>query len=219
MARIIESDLGISLEELFLEFDEDPLASATIAQVHRAMLDSGELVAVKVQHPGVRSMMLSDLANIRMLSELMLRLGVDVGFDQVTVIEQYQECIPGEFDFAREAWAMNRAAGTIAACLGPDGGVRVPRPILELTGDRVLTMEFLEGQPLLEGAKALSRDARTELMTNLIEAFGAMIFLDGLFHTDPHTGNLLLLADGRTVGLLDWGQLKELDADSMCVAH
>ena len=131
--------------------------------------------------------------------------------DYYTVFSELETQLQDEFDFVGEAAAMDR----IAACLGRDAPLAVPRPVAPLCTKRVIVMDFLDGEPLSRVAAKVDLDrpelraAGVALLDALTEAFGTCIFETGFFHADPHPGNLLLLRDGR-VGLVDFGQVKQI---------
>eukprot|EP00892_Ulva_mutabilis_P002032 jgi/Ulvmu1/1182/UM108_0010.1 len=213
--QTIRRELGAPLTKLFPSFDREPLASATVAQVHFAHTAGGHAVAVKIQHHGARRMMLSDLLQLRLLTGLLCMLRVDLGFDVHSIIREYCVQVPHEFDFHREAWAAEHIARSMAAEASTDRDLRdvvIPTPLRHLSARRVLTADFLRGVPLARAAALPGRDRR-RLALLLLRAFGHMILCDGVFHSDPHPGNLLALASTGSrvqIGLLDFGQVKEL---------
>lgn len=240
--RTIRAELGASPEVLFRDVDPFPLASATIAQVHRATLPDGRAVVVKVQHRSARRMMRGDLANLSRLSGLLAATGMDLGFDHGSLIREYNLQVPLEFDFVREAAVATAIRSSLAAHSAALPALRrvvVPAMVPGLSSSKVLTMEYLDGVPLLDIA-GMDLAVRHGLMSSLILAYGVMILRDGLFHSDPHPGNVLALrrrlppaqygpgaspyshsgtgADADTdelhVALLDFGQTKELPAAS-----
>jgi len=220
--RTLERELGAPLSALFASFEAAPLATATVAQVHRAVLADGRLVAVKVQHEGMEALMRSDISNMLRVCELLERCRLDLNFDQVSILREYRTQVPLEFDFDRERGLLARIGAAIAVDC-PESAVACPAPVAGRCSRRVLTMEFMDGQPLsrlhaaLEAARAAgapvppgaSPAEMGTLVTRLLQSFGHQIFALGVFHSDPHPGNVLLRPDG-SVGLLDFGECKEL---------
>ncbi|GBG91635.1 hypothetical protein CBR_g52669 [Chara braunii] len=197
---------------VFREVEETALASASIAQVHRAILKDGTPVVVKVQHLGMDIVMHSDLRNIGWVAKFLRK---QLPFDLTPVVKEIQTTIPLEFDFLREVSFMN----TIGSNLKRNGVVDIvcPRPWKELCAPQLIVMERLDGVPFTQIINPQSGPhirakvpMAVKAFARLVEAYGPMIFIDGVFHADPHPGNLLLLEDGR-MGLLDFGQSKVLD--------
>ncbi|MGI8710132.1 MAG: ABC1 kinase family protein [Acidimicrobiales bacterium] len=211
--QVIEEDLGRPVGDVFSFLDRRPLAAASIAQVHRARLVTGEDVVVKIQRPTVSARVQADLRVMSWIAPLLVgRIPVAALANPPALVELFAETITEELDFRLEADNMV-AVGRSFAELGQRGYV-VPRPHPELVTRRVLVMERLEGYAF-DDAGAM-RDAGID--TEAIVRTGMIGFLEGamfhgLFHGDLHGGNLLVLADGRT-GLLDFGitgRLTELE--------
>ena len=183
-ARIRE-ELGAEPEALFASFGEAPVASASLAQVHRARLADGRAVAVKVQHADIEAIARIDLRAI----ETILRV-VGRWFGIRGLREQFREIeavVLAELDFAQEA----ASAEAIGAVLGP--GVSVPAVVPERSSRRVLTTEYVEAVKVGDLAALDAADVdRAALAERILDAYGGMIFRDGLYHADPHPGNLLV---------------------------
>eukprot|EP00250_Pteridium_aquilinum_P004612 c14821_g1_i2 orf=544-2046(+) len=217
---VLERELGMAIEDLFEEFGEIPIGSASVAQVHRARIKGAKSdVAVKVQHPGVEELMMTDIRNLRAFGAFVQRF--DVKFDMLSVINELEEQVGLEFDFEREARSMDRIADSFSA-YGQQkrAPVQVPRSIPNLVTRQVLIMDFIEGIPILrlseEMAKrgfnpdgAVAKLAKRNILRDLTEAYGHMILKDGFFQADPHPGNILITDKGK-IALLDYGQVKEL---------
>jgi aarF domain-containing kinase len=191
LVRVVESELlgGRPLSDVFSAFDAAPLGSASVAQVHRAVLrDGGDVVAVKVQRPGMEALMLGDVANVKALA---LQLEGKFPVSYYTVFSELERQLAFEFDFEHEAASMVRVAATLAA--RPGGApLRVPAPRPGLVARRVMVMEFIPGAPLTRMAaemaakgivpgSAAARAGATRLLRALTDAFGAMMLGDGFF--------------------------------------
>jgi len=208
--QLIEADLDGSLDSLFAEFDPEPVASASIAQAHRARLQTGEEVIVKVQHAGITDRILPDLEILAGLAELAEKHVPQAGpYQPVAVVRQFRRTLLRELDFTAEARNLDEFARHFA----DDETVHFPCPYPELSSRRVLTMERLDGilgndTPGLESSGAdLEEFARRGARMYL-----EMIFRDGFYHADPHPGNLMLLPGG-VVGVLDCGMTGRIDED------
>jgi predicted unusual protein kinase regulating ubiquinone biosynthesis (AarF/ABC1/UbiB family) len=186
--RAVEQDLGRPLEALFAEFDPEPLGAASIAQVHRGRLADGRSVAVKVQYPWLAASLRADLAIVRGLLALWARR--TAGTEPQRLFEEFASGLVEELDFVREA----RVAAEIAENLSQDERVVVPRIVASHSAARVLTMEYLPAIPITDRA-GLARlgVAPRALLEILARAYATQVFVDGLFHADPHPGNLFVI--------------------------
>lgn len=207
---VIEKDLGRPLEDVFAWIDREPLAAASIAQVHAARLVTGEEVVVKVQRPSVARLVQADLKVMAWLAPFLVgRIPIAALANPPALVELFAETISEELDFRLEAQNMLDIARCFAE-LGQRGYV-VPRPHPELVTPRVLVMERLEGFAFHDvvGMKDAGVDTEAVVRTGMIGFMeGAMIH--GIFHGDLHGGNLFVLPDGR-VALLDFGITGRLD--------
>lgn len=215
---VLEKELGQSIGEIFERFDVDPIGSASIAQVHRARLrgDKNDVV-VKVQHPGVQDLMMTDIRNLQAFALYMQK--TDIKFDLYSVTKEMEKQIGYEFDFTREADAMERIKRFLYEN-NKKRPVLVPRVIRDMVTRRVLVMEYIDGIPILNlgdeiakrginpGGK-LAAAAKQKILESLTIAYGQMILKSGFFHADPHPGNILI-CKGSEVALLDYGQVKDL---------
>lgn len=215
---------GESFEDVFVEFDEKPLGSASVAQVHRAVLSEkygGREVAVKVQRPSIESKLLGDIANLKSLAK---SLKQSLPLDYYTVFAELEKQLKDEFDFVAEASAMDRIYNALSRSY--DGSypvnvpVVIPRPVSGLISRRVLVMDYLKGVPLSRARdemikKGIDPDGPEsklfgkKLLKGLTYIFGRSILETGFFHADPHPGNIFVLEDGR-IGLIDFGQVKQI---------
>ena len=202
--RTVERDLGARLSDVFSTFDTIPLAAASIAQVHRATLRTGEDVVVKVQRPSVSERVREDLKVMSWIAPLMIgRIPVAALANPPALVELFAETIVEELDFRMEAANMVDVA-TMLRELAQDGYV-VPRPHPDLVTKRVLVMERLEGFNFddVAGMQNAGIDTEAVIRTGMI-AFMEGALIRGVFHGDLHGGNLFVMADGRTA-LLDYG--------------
>jgi ubiquinone biosynthesis protein len=203
--RVIEEALGAPVETLFAELDPHPLASASIAQVHRARTHAGEQVVVKVQRPDIRQRIEADLALLFDLAKLLEAVVEETGISTPTaIIEEFDRTVHEELDFeneARNARAMREAAA------GRDFVV-IPRVHDALSTSLVLTLDFVEGTKLNDVGPGSGHDLE-KLARTIIEASFRQLFVDGLFHGDPHPGNILVLP-GERIALLDFGLVGRL---------
>jgi ubiquinone biosynthesis protein len=202
--EVVESELGGTIEDVFAEFDRTPLAAASIAQVHRAQLRSGEEVVVKVQRPTIRRQVHDDLRVMAWLAPFLVgRIPFAALANPPALVELFAETICEELDFRLEAQNMLDVA-RVFADLGQRGYV-VPRPHPRLVTRRILVMERFEGYGFddVDEMRAAGIDT-TEVIRIGMRGFTEGCMVHGIFHGDLHGGNLLVLRDGR-IGLLDFG--------------
>ncbi|MEZ5322476.1 MAG: AarF/UbiB family protein [Microthrixaceae bacterium] len=202
--EVVESDLGSPLEELFATFDAQPIAAASIAQVHGATLADGTPVVVKVQRPTIREQVQLDLQVMSAIAPLLVgRIPIAALANPPALVELFGETIVEELDFRLEAQNMLDLAKVFAAV--DERGYVVPRPHPTLVTRRVLVMERFDGFALddVEGMRAAGIDTHEVIRVGM-RGFTAGCMIHGLFHGDLHGGNLLVLPDGR-IGLLDYG--------------
>ena len=202
----VESRLGAPLTELFSEFGEVPLAAATIAQVHEATTKDGRHVAVKVQRPGLGPVISRDIAVLRYLTALGESLDPRIRpFDLPSAVREFNTSLHRELDFTREA----RSASLFRAALEDVPEVWIPGVVAELSNESILTLEFSAGERVDLFGKA-HPEAMPGSINTLVELMLHTIFEEGIFHADPHPGNVFVLPDGR-LSLLDFGNTGELD--------
>ncbi|MFZ0215042.1 MAG: AarF/UbiB family protein [Candidatus Dormiibacterota bacterium] len=204
--RTLRAQLGSALDEL-VEIEREPIAAASIAQVHAARLRSGGTVVVKVRRPGVETLVARDLQILQRWADRAQRRtawGAAIGISALAA--GFARSLRDELDFRREARNLLAVAGA-ASARDRDDEVRIPRPAMALSTEQVLVMERLDGVPVREVPLG---DDRAELARTLLTTLLEQILDDGFFHADPHAGNLLLLRD-RRLGLLDFGSVGRLD--------
>ncbi len=193
--QVIEAELG-PVEEWFEEFDRAPISGASLGQVYRARID-GQDVAVKIRRPGIEELVEADLRVIRWSLPILMRFVEDArSFSLETLADEFEKTIHQEMDYKREGEMLRRIRGNFS----DNDDVRMPRMIDSHSADRVLTMEYVEGTKINDidelDAKHLDR---SDLATTLQETYLQMIVEDGVFHADPHPGNLAVADDGTLI--------------------
>ncbi|WP_328788034.1 MULTISPECIES: ABC1 kinase family protein [unclassified Streptomyces] len=209
--RLLEQDLGRPPGEVFAHFEQEPLAAASIAQVHRARLHSGEEVVVKVQRPGVRPLVERDLDIICRLGRMLeTRTSWARALGTAELAEGFAASVEEELDFRIEA--QNLAAVTNAWSRREEQKIGLPVVHEELSGERVMVLERLPGLPISVAYRSIDErfTTRTDIARNLLFNMLQQILVDGIFHADPHPGNILLSDDGR-ISLVDFGSVGRLD--------
>ena len=207
--RIVQAELGVRLSKAFEKFEPEPIAAASLGQVHRAVLRGGREVAVKVQRPDVGDRVLKDLDALDEVAALMARFSaVTRSIDAHGVLDEFRRTILAELDYREEA----RNLVTLAHQLRDFQNIVVPLPVDDFTTARVLTMDYVHGTKIT----AVSRVEWTEvdgvaLGEDLFRAYLQQILVDGVFHADPHPGNVLLTPDHR-LALIDLGMVGRLSA-------
>jgi len=203
--RIVEQDLDQPLSAVFRSFEQKPLASASIAQVHTAVLLSGEEVVVKVQKPGVRGVLQADLGFLYIAARVLEYLNPELSRSSfVELISEIRNSMLSELDFRQELQNIEVFREFLVAS-GLTGEAAAPKPYPEASSERVLTMERFRGVPLidLDGIRGYSANPERTLITAL-NVWALSVRGCELFHADVHAGNLLVLQDGR-VGFIDFG--------------
>ena len=202
--RIVEEDLGAGIRHLFAEFEEEPLAAASLGQVHRARTRTGRDVVVKVQRPEARELVRSDMETMARLADLADRrteLGRRYGFS--SLLAQFRRALAGELDYLREARNLDR----FVALTEDYDLVVVPSPVHDLCSRRVLTMDRVEGRKVTDVGPVglLDYDTRP-IVEQLFRCYLRMMLEEGVIHADPHPGNVMLTDDGR-LALIDLGMV------------
>jgi ubiquinone biosynthesis protein len=210
--EVIESELGGLPGELYGRFERKPLASASLAQVHRARLQNRQDVIVKVQRPGVRQVILEDMSILRDLAGLLVRhVPESRRYDPVSIVDELERTTQREVDFVNEARNMEIFARNFA----DDATVHVPRVFWEVSSSRVLTTELIDGVKIskLESFQESGLD-RQIVARHGGQAVLKQIFEHGFFHADPHPGNLFVLP-GNIIAPVDYGMMGRLSREMM----
>lgn len=206
--QTIQSEFGQAPEQLFAEFDFTPIASASIGQVHRARLKSGQPVAVKIQHAEIEDRIQRDLHIMAGLAELLEKHVAEFrAYKPTALVRRFRRTLMQEMDFAVERRNIEAFANRFA----DDETVHFPAVYSEFSSRRVLTMELIEGIPGTDHARlAASGCDLNEFARRAANMYVKMIFHDGLYHADPHPGNYMVMPGG-VVGVLDCGMIGRLD--------
>ena len=205
--QIVSTELGVRLTKAFSEFNKEPLAAASLGQIHRAKMRDGREVAVKVQRPAIREQILQDLeifADVAEFYVLHTELGKKYEFD--VMVEEFRKSLLGELDYRQEAQNLETLRRNVAEF----ELIVVPFAIDAFTTTKILTMEFIKGKKVT----AITNLERTELdggplAEQIFAAYLKQILVDGFFHADPHPGNVLLTEDNK-VALIDLGMVARL---------
>src|SRR5437870_5920810 len=207
--HIVSTELGIRISKVFADFDREPTAAASLAQVHRAYLRDGRAVVVKVQRPGVREQIVNDLEALEEVAGF-IDAHTEVGkrYEFGNLLTDLRRSLLRELDFQREASNLIR----LRESLREYKNIVVPRPIEDLTTSRVLTMDYIPGKNIanLSPLRLLEIDG-AGLSKELFRAYLKQMLVDGFFHADPHPGNVFLTNDDR-IALLDLGMVANITA-------
>ena len=199
----LQKGLGKNASDLFSSVDETPLASASIAQVHRAVTLDGRQVVLKVRRPEIRERVRADMDILRYLAIALQATVEEAGiYNPEGIVVEFEKTINAEMDFRVEAHNIERFAENFAG----SQSLVVPTLLPELCAENVLCMEYIDGIKITEVGDNFDRDT---LARNLLEAAFKQVYEDGFFHADPHPGNILALSDNR-IALLDFGQVGDL---------
>ena len=205
--KIIAEELGQDIDEIFAEFNDESLASASIGQVHEARLHSGERVVVKVLHKNIEKTIAVDMDILAGLAQLADRVPEFRGFRPQSAVAEFRRAIERELDFRRELQNMEEFTRNFAKT----PSIIIPRAHRELSSRRVLTMEFLEGIKIsdVEKLEASGYD-REKLARAGANIYLDMMFTHGLYHADPHPGNIIIVSED-VIGLLDFGMVGRMN--------
>ena len=207
VAQVIEDELGGSPDALFAEFRREPMAAASLGQVHRARLHDGREVVVKIQYPGIDQALRSDIDNLGLVVRTMAL--THRALDGRQYFHELAEELAHELDYSREGRLARDFAQASAGL--PD--IVIPEIVVERTSTRVLTMQFLPGHTLKTFLTSHPDNAeRLRVSGQLIRAIHGSFLVDGTVHADPHPGNFMVMPDGR-LGVLDFGSVKRFSRE------
>src|SRR5262245_10497998 len=211
--RVVTEELELPIEKLFVEFREEPIAAASIGQVHEAVLPNGRRVAVKVQRPDAPRQIEADLSLLYQAAKIAKDRVRALDFiDAQSLVDEFARSLREELDYRQEA----RNAQTFHRNFVGHPHVHIPRVYWSYSGARVLTLEFLDGTKIVDlEPNELSADERRRLAYVMAEAWMTMVFRHGIFHGDPHPANILMLGHPDRIGLVDFGQAGRLTDDDM----
>lgn len=205
--RVLESELGVPMEEVFAEFQEEPVASASIGQVHRARLRNGDAVAVKVQRPGIADTVKSDIILMKYLAKLANDRVPGLRYYNLPgIVAEFERAIRKELDYHQEANNVER----FRAMFMDDETVYAPYVYREYSTGRVLTMEYMDGVKLTDILKSDIKFNARVIAERGARCYFKQIFIHGFFHADPHPGNILV-QKGNVLCFLDFGMMGHLD--------
>ena len=212
----IEKEFGKRLHDIFPEFEKKPIASASISQVHRAKLKTGEKVAVKVQRPNVKHIMETDIEIMAYIAKLLASQMENVKkFNPAKIVSEFREWTEKELDFKLEA----RNAKRFLQNFKGSRTVRIPKVYDDFTTGKVLTLEFIEGVEL-HNLKEIKRQKINfnEVIKNGFDAIMTQVFVNGIFHADPHPGNIIVLRN-NSIAFVDFGIVGYFDEKlkNMCI--
>jgi ubiquinone biosynthesis protein len=211
--RVMREELGLGVDQLFLEFEEEPVAAASIGQVHRAVLPNGRRVAVKVQRPDAPATIEADLELLYQVARIVRERVKALQFiDTVGLVDEFARTIRQELDYRMEA----RNAEQFHRRFAGHPHVKIPRVYWSYSRSKVLTLEYLDGVHLRDlDVSAYTDEERRRLAYLIAEAWMTMIFRHGFFHADPHPSNILVLEASEQIGLVDFGMAGKLSDDDM----
>ncbi|RCU42465.1 AarF/ABC1/UbiB kinase family protein [Chryseobacterium lacus] len=202
--KIFEEETGARLSKAFQSFDPEPLASASIGQVHRAVLPSGRWVVVKIQRPDIRKKFIDDLDTLREMAALAVKHSKEAKkYDLTTIIEELRIILLNELDYTKEFQNLEH----LRYNLRNFPRLIIPEPVQDYSTSRVLTMDYIQGKKITEISPLTKTETDfTPLIDELTESYMQQIIVDGLVHADPHPGNIHVTGDGK-MALMDLGMV------------
>ena len=205
--QIVSSELGVRISKAFAEFEREPAAAASLAQVHRAYMRDGRAVVVKIQRPGVREKIVEDLEALETVADF-IDEHTEVGkrYEFGNMLVDLRRSLLNELDFKREAGNLKQ----LRSSLREFENIIIPEPVEDFTTSRVLTMDYIPGKKITSlSPLRLLETAGVALSQELFRAYLKQILVDGFYHADPHPGNVFLTDDDR-IALLDLGMVGHL---------
>src|SRR3989344_8080504 len=208
--KVIESEFKKPINEIFLKFNEVPIASASIGQVHKAILKDNEIVAVKVQRPGIKDLFDADIDILYHLASLIEHHFPSLeGIRPVEIVKEFEKYTKSELDYTTEASNID----AFYANFKNSKHIKIPKVYWNYTTQKVLTMQFMHGKKLGTDAKFIAlKSSKSAVINNIINSFITQVIDYGMFHADPHPGNILLLGNNK-IALLDFGIVGKITPD------
>lgn len=206
--NLLEEELGSDLDKIFMSFNPEPLAAASIGQVHRAVLKDGQKVVVKIQRPDIDKVVAVDLEILLGFAQLVERHIPETRiYDPVGKIEEFSDALHKELDFTREGFNIDKFSKNFSE----DQTVYVPKVFWEATTHKILTIEYIDGCKITEVNKICQMGLdKKAIAENGAKAIMKQIFIHGFFHGDPHPGNILIRPDGK-IAFIDFGMMGRID--------
>ena len=215
--NIIRQELSQPITQVFNGIEPQPIAAGSIAQVHRATLITGQTVALKVQRPGIDRIVDKDIKLIKAIADLVSLTEFGQDYNINSLADEFTQAVKAELDFTKEAEYTNQLRSNLAQSTWIDPKqLVIPQIYWEITTEKLLVLEWLEGEPILNADIPLSSETasaknnRQQATTLLFRSFFQQMLVDGFFHADPHPGNIFYLANGK-VALIDCGSVGRLD--------
>ena len=203
--EVIESELKKPIGKIFSNFDKKPIGSASIGQVYRAVLKNGQVVAVKIQRPGIKKSIETDIDIMYKLASLFEKNIKFRAYSPKTIIEEFELYTKNELDYKREARSIEKIYKNFVNY----NNVKIPKVFWDYSTEKILVMEYIEGVKLSEIEKLKTANKR-KIAGNIINAFMKQVMEDGFFHADMHPGNIVVLKNNK-IALLDFGITGRLD--------
>ena len=202
--RIVEEELGARLSKAFSSFEEKPIAAASLGQVHRASLRDGRTVAVKVQRPDIDKIVATDLEVVDEIAQFLTnRTGTARNYDLIGMVDEFRRALAAEMDYLQEANNLR----LLGKNLEEFKVIVVPQPIEGYTSKRVLTMDYVSGTKVTKISPLAALDLERDVLADLlVRVYLKQIVIDGVFHADPHPGNVFVTDDGF-LALIDLGMI------------
>ncbi len=208
---VIIEELSQPINQVFSNINTEPIAAGSIAQIHRAILINGQEVALKVQRPNIDKIVAQDISLIKSVAELVSLTEFGQNYEVTNLAEEFTQAVQAELNFTTEANYTKQLKENLSNTRWFDANkLVIPEIYQELTTEKLLVMEWLNGQPILEAQINPEISDKQEITTLLFRAFFQQYFIDGLFHADPHPGNLFYLENGK-VAIIDMGMMGRLD--------
>ena len=206
--QVVEQELKKTTSELFASFETEAFASASMAQVHKAMLKTGEKVAIKIQRPGIQATIVSDIKVMYYVAEIFSkRIPSLKSFDPMGLVKNFEDSILKELDFIHESVNVQRFHNNFKEDETDKGHIHSPKVFREFTTSKVLALEFIDGVKISDSQKLLSNNLDKKVIARrLAHSYFLQVFNYGFFHADPHPGNLLVLPE-NVICYLDYGMM------------